>query len=512
MTIQTRRTWLRWSPLVGWALLSCSASVVHAQSPTQSDVDPGSVLPSVPPGGAADPIITPISPDDSFKRDADRRAGRGSLKMPEATLTAPDVPSAGFSIVNAPFGSSIPYYGGNIFVSGDLAGGSGGPGPLDQSGIGLGSFILVPQLELNIGVDSNVFAQPASGPPVSSMYATVTPSFDLRSDWLNHSLHVLASGTLGWYGNAPTQNYQNYGIIVDGRVDIYTDVYATWLTGFRRSTEALGTPNVSFAQAPTVVDTLPIEFGLYQQFNRVFYQLGVRATRYWYYDYSTISGFGLPGSSRERWEYSESLKIGYQLFEDLDVFVAPSIGQIRYIERINSAGQSRDSDSMNVSVGSTWRINPISVLEGSIGYQSSNYESGLGNTSAWAFGLAGTWTGYAPLTLRPYISRSIAETSLSQYKNYVATTFAVDYNYLIHDAWTLAGGFLFTMADYSPIEGTGATPRTDYFMRAQIGLLYSIRPEVQIGPFFEYSRGSSTDSTGPSYDRQIYSIRLIAKR
>jgi hypothetical protein len=55
-------------------------------------------------------------------------------------------------------------------------------------------------------------------------------------------------------------------------------------------------------------------------------------------------------------------------------------------------------------------------------------------------------------------------------------------------------------------------PRTDTFMRGQIGLLYSIKPEIQIGPFIEYSKGSSTDSSGPSYDRQIYSIRLIAKR
>jgi len=71
---------------------------------------------------------------------------------------------------------------------------------------------------------------------------------------------------------------------------------------------------------------------------------------------------------------------------------------------------------------------------------------------------------------------------------------------------------LFSVADYSPIAGSGAGPRTDYFFRGQIGLLYSMRPEIQIGPFFEYSHGSSTDSLGPSYDRQIYSIRLIAKR
>ena len=126
--------------------------------------------------------------------------------------------------------------------------------------------------------------------------------------------------------------------------------------------------------------------------------------------------------------------------------------------------------------------------------------------------MAGTYTGYAPLTLRPYISRTINQSALSDYKDYVSTIFAVDFTYLIHDAWTLSGGLLFSVADYSPVDGSGVSPRTDYFFRGQVGLLYSIRPEIQIGPFFEYSRGSSTNSLGPSYDRQIYSIRLIAKR
>jgi len=152
------------------------------------------------------------------------------------------------------------------------------------------------------------------------------------------------------------------------------------------------------------------------------------------------------------------------------------------------------------------------LLEGTIGYQSTGFDSGLGNSSALSYGLRGTYTGYAPLTLRPYILRSINQSSLTDYKDYVLTTVAVDITYLIHDAWTLSGGLLFSAADYSLVEGSGAGPRTDYFFRGQIGLLYSIRPEIQIGPFFEYSRGSSTNSLGPSYDRQIYSIRLIAKR
>jgi hypothetical protein len=509
MTIRAHRTRLIWSPLAGWVLLSCAVSVAHAQSPMPSNVDPTAVAPVVPAEGAAPVFVAPTSADDSFRRDAARRAG---TTLPDPTLTAPTVPSAGTTIVNSPFGTSVPYYGGIAGTGGSIGSGGGAVRLDDGGGIALGAFILVPQIEINVGVDSNVYAQNASLDPTRSLYTTVTPSLDLRSDWLNHSLHILASGTIGWYGVAPSQNFQNYGVLVDGKIDIRNDFYATYATGFRRATEALGTPNVAFAQAPTVVDALPIEIGLYQQFNRVFYQLTARAARYWYQDNSVIISTGLPGSSRDRFEYGESFRLGYQLFEDLAVFVAPTFNQIRYLDTVNSAGQARDSDGMDISIGATWQVNAISRLEGTIGRQSTSFTSGLGSTSGLSYSLIGTYTGYAPLTVRPYITRTIGQSALTDYKDFLSTTVAVDVTYLIHDAWTLAGGLLFSIADYSPIDGTDAGPRTDYFLRGQVGLLYSIRPEIQIGPFFEYSRGSSTDSVGPSYDRQIYSIRLIAKR
>jgi len=36
--------------------------------------------------------------------------------------------------------------------------------------------------------------------------------------------------------------------------------------------------------------------------------------------------------------------------------------------------------------------------------------------------------------------------------------------------------------------------------------------QVQVGPMYEYSSGSSTDPVnGPSFQRQIFSVRLIAR-
>lgn len=523
MMIRAHRSRLIWSPLLGWALLSC-ASVAHAQTtaPTStttapSDADTGNrpTMPSsVPAGGAVAPIILPTRPTQPYGAPKPGDPNYSTYdQQTNQTVQPPPPPSAGTTIVDAPFGSSVPYYGGiTSGIGGTTAGGGAAPG--DATGITLGAFTLIPQLELNIGVDNNVFAQAASLGTTGSLYSTVTPSLDLKSDWNNHMLHVLASGTVGWYGSAPTQDFQNYGLAVDGRVDIRHDISVTGLIGFKRATEALGTPNVAFAQAPTVVDTLPVQIGLYQEFNDVFYQIGATATRFWYYDNSTITSQGLPASSRDRFEYAETVRLGYHVGENLDVYLAPSLNQVRYISTINAAGQERNSNGTNLGVGATWRPNEVSVLEGEIGYQNKTYDADFSSDSGLSFSLKGTWSAYAPLTLRPTITRSINESALSNYKNYTSTIFALDYTYVIHDAWTLAGGLLLSIADYAVADGVqGVNPRTDYFMRGQIGLLYSIKPEIQIGPFFEYSRASTTDpTTGPSYDRQIYSIRLIAKR
>ena len=84
---------------------------------------------------------------------------------------------------------------------------------------------------------------------------------------------MVATGGFGFYVSAPTQNFQNYALVADGKFEILEDFYVTAKTGFIRANEALGTPDASFAQAPTVMDSVPIEVSLYQKFNRFFYQL-----------------------------------------------------------------------------------------------------------------------------------------------------------------------------------------------------------------------------------------------
>ena len=383
----------------------------------------------------------------------------------------------------------------------------------DEMGISVGAFTLYPMLELNVGYDDNVFA---SAPPTTpSPVSVIRPSLELRSEWARHQLRLLANGGFGFYPSASTQNFQNYMVQVDGRLDIRTDFWLRGLVAFRRATEALGTPNVSFAQAPTVADSVPVELSLYQKFNRLFYQLTASATRYWYYDYSTITALGLPAASRNLTEYQEQVRIGYEVVDErLSVFINPAFNQRVYAETVNAAGQQRDSTGFNMGVGASLTLSPKSTLEGQVGWTTQNYTASGTSTSALSFSLSGSWNGYEPLMVRPVLSRSINESALSNYQNYVSTVAGIDFTYDIHYPWKAIGGFSYNIADYTPVPGLGANPRTDYFIKVSLGLLYEVRPQYSIGPVYEYSQGTTTDITagGPQFTRNFFSVRLIARR
>jgi hypothetical protein len=384
----------------------------------------------------------------------------------------------------------------------------------EELGVTVGSFRLYPTLDTRGGYDSNVFARP-SGQHTESGYFDIRPSLELRSDWNNHMLNVAANGGFGIYTNAPTQNYQNASVAADGRIDIQRDWYLTGKLGYQRVTEALGSPNVAFSSTPTVVNSVPAEVGMYQRFNRFFYQLTAGASILRHQDNSALSATGLPGSSRDRNEFNEIARAGYEVTEGVDLWLQGGFNQRRYIQALNSANQQRDSNGWSAVVGATVDLGGISKLEGFVGYTQQYYLNSIySSTGSYTFGLAGVWNGYAPLVLRPFFLRSIQETAFTNYKNYLSTVMGFEFYYTITSEWQLNGGASYTIADYQALDGLANVPsRTDNFYRASLGLMYSIRPQVLLGPMYEYASSTGSDpNNSPDYGRHIAMMRLVVKR
>lgn len=383
----------------------------------------------------------------------------------------------------------------------------------EELGITLGSFVLYPTLDLRAGYDSNVFAQPA-GQQTGSAYEAIRPSLDLRSDWNNHMLNLSAYGQFGFYNSATSQNYQNFGITTDGRFDIQRDWYLTGGVAFTRTTEALGTPDVALAASPTVVWALPINLAMYQRFNRLFYQASVGITGYRYQQFSAQNFATLPASNRDRNEFGETLRVGYELYDGFDFWVQGGLNQRTYLQYLNVADQARDSNGWSAVGGATIDLGGVSKLEGFVGYTSQTYLNPSQTTNAVTFGLGGVWNGYQPLVVRPFVIRSINETAFTNYQDYVSTTFGAEFAYTIQEGLVLNTGGSFSLLNYTPVPGTtGAFAHTDNFYRASLGLQYSIRPQISLGPLYEFAAGNGPDpNTSPNYTRHVIMLRLVAKR
>lgn len=512
MTVSTSRVQYIWSPILGWALLTCSASMALAQI--------GVAVP-----GVSDTPIT--SSDQTTNSPGDQTRGQTGGLSPTATPAPVARPSAlteiplppGTTVAN-PSTQLIPGVSDSFASATSAAGGgfSGGGAPGgEELGISVGSFRLYPAIDVSTGIDNNVFASnTATTKPSLSLSTVVAPNLALRSEWLNHSINFLLGGGFGFYASAPTQNYQNYFLIVDGKIDVREDLTLLYSFGYRRATEALGTANVAFAQAPTVAESIPVTLALIKRFNRFSLEVGGSAVKSSFTDNSVITSGGLNALSRNRSAYEEHIRFGYDITDDVTLFVAPTFSQTRYDLNPDTLGQDRNSGSTGLGIGASWIISPTSSLSGNVGYATSS--GATGSTSTYTFALGGSWNGYQPLTLRPNLSRGITETALSAYRNTVTTTLGIDYSYQVLDEFVLVGGFSYGLSDYLPIDGPAlglappALARQDTFTRGSIGFAWQPRPQFSIGPIFEYTQGSSSDSTGPAYTRQLLSIRLSARR
>ena len=100
---------------------------------------------------------------------------------------------------------------------------------------------------------------------------------------------------------------------------------------------------------------MPLRLGIYQRFNRFYYDVSGTATRWWYQDNGVVGSASLPAASRDRWEYTEQLRFGYEISEDIALYVAPTFSQTRYMLKSNIDRDIGNQSAINQCHGITFQ-------------------------------------------------------------------------------------------------------------------------------------------------------------
>jgi hypothetical protein len=327
-----------------------------------------------------------------------------------------------------------------------------------------------------------------------------------------HELDLFARGAFGFYSADSSLNFQDFSVGANGRVDIQRDWNVYGGGSFTRAHEELGTPNTASGGTfqPSVYNQITANAGYYQAFRRLSVRLDGRMDNYNYFNNTQgpAQGF-IPNSDRNRTEFRETARIGYEFTPAFQVWTRGGLNQRAYATVPDASGLNRNSNGWEVLGGVTVDLGGITSLEAFGGYLQQNYVSGqFSNVSVPTFGLTGYWNPIRTLWVKPFVRRTVDDSSLSSAASYLNTAFGLDVTYDLRPNVSVEGHGDYSIADYAAV--TAGNARYDQYYNFRVGLLYRPTRNFFVGPQYQFIHRTS-NQVDSDYDQNIVMLRLGAQ-
>jgi hypothetical protein len=380
----------------------------------------------------------------------------------------------------------------------------------DPKGAPVGSFRLFPELELDEVYNDNIYATPfGTSGRTASFVQLIKPSLNMRSDWNQHMLNFFAKGNIGLFAATTTPNFGDFSFGTDGRFDIQRDWNAYGGASFSHNHEDPGTPNAATgAVPPNVYDQIAANIGYFQKFNRLSVRADGRLDNYNYVNNDTSINGSLPSYQRDRNEWRESVRVGYEIVPDTQAWVRGGLNQRRYVNTPDSSGAYRDSSGFDMVAGLQIDFGGITSIEVFGGYLQQNYVDGsFKQVSQPTFGLTGYWNPIREISVKPFVQRTVNDAGLANAAAYVSTSGGVDVEYKVRPNVKLSAHGDYSIADYSLVSKT--SNEYDQYLTLRASAMYSPNDIFFIGPSYQYVYKTS-NLLNNNYDQSIVMLRLGA--
>jgi hypothetical protein len=371
---------------------------------------------------------------------------------------------------------------------------------LDPLGVRAGSFLIFPKIELGTSYDDNVFA--TENNKEGDFLFQVLPTVTVQSDFSRHALKFSAGADVGRYADQTSENYIDYFFTGGGRFDVTGDSFLIGDVSYRKLHEDRGDPD-----SPTAASE-PIEFArtnaelAYQQrFNRVTGRIGVGAENEDYDDVSSITGRTLDQDNRDKWAYSATGQVGYDLYPGYQPFLRFTYTRTEYDEGIVKP----DSDTYEAVVGTTVDLTNLLTGEIFVGYLSRSYdESQFKNFTGLAYGLKLDYAVTQLTSISGNITRGVEEGFGAVPSPRDRTTFQLGVNHEL-----LRNVVLSALAEYQMDDYQNTSQEEDFYL-LQAGATYNINRNFYLRGTYSYSTRDS-NLPGEDYDRNLFLLRLGAQ-
>lgn len=383
----------------------------------------------------------------------------------------------------------------------------------NPTGIRVGGFKFFGSLEADEVFNDNINATSNAVGKQAGFVQLINPMLELRSDWGNHMLNAYAKGGFGFNSvNGPLNNFQDVSVGADGRLDIQRNWNVYGGLSWNRRHDEFGTPNTpsGIGLPVTVYNQSSANVGYFQGFNRLNVRLDGRFDNYDFFNNGLGPAQGvIPNSDRNRNEWREALRFGYEFSPGYEAWVRGGLNQRRYFQ-LDSSGLDRSSNGFDVVGGVIVDLGGITAVEAFAGYLQQTYVAGQFSTiSAPTFGLTGYWNPLRELWVKPFVRRTVDDSALQGAAAYLSTTAGLDVNYHVRPNIRLDGHADYAVADFTALSAN-TTNQYDQYVTFRAGVMYLPTAHFFVGPTYQYIQRWSNQFNG-DYNQNILMLRLGAR-
>ncbi|NOR40599.1 MAG: outer membrane beta-barrel protein, partial [Gammaproteobacteria bacterium] len=261
---------------------------------------------------------------------------------------------------------------------------------VDALGRLVGSFWLFPALGVETYHNDNIFA--SNSREESDFITRIKPELDLESNWNRHMLNLTANADIGRYSQNDGENFEDYGISIDGRLDVQGEDTLTGKAGYARKHVRRDSPNDQNGKEPTLYEVSSASTAYRKKFNRLSFRVGAEFERRDYNDVKSQFGKKINNDDQDRDELGGLVQINYDILPQYSVFLRTRYKTIDYDDTFDSRGLQRSSDGYKIVVGTELRVTGLLYGEVFAGYGKRDYDdSTLKNIDEPTGGVSLTW-------------------------------------------------------------------------------------------------------------------------
>jgi hypothetical protein len=374
----------------------------------------------------------------------------------------------------------------------------------DPIGSHVGSFLVKPTLDADIGFDSNALR--VAGSP-SSRYLAASGDVQIESLWSRHAFTADLRGSYTDYLDIPDADAPRFSGDAALRLDLSRIARADIAARAVVDTERLSDPNlpaglskrpVTFAYGATVGTTIKP--------NRLGFTLEGLADRFTYEPLQFSNGSQVSSAQRNFNAYEARLRSAYELSPALQPFVELGANTRVHDTRLDASGIARDSVGTKFAAGARFEPSPAFVVEAKAGYAEQDYDSPVLPTLSGAT-IDGSviWRPSALTTVTLTGTTSLDETTLPNSSGALTRTAKLAIAHAFRRYLIATGSIGYSRSAYN---GIGLT---DELTSADLALEWRLTRSVAVRVRGAYEQLAS-NGTGRDYEAKLIEIGLRLRR